>query len=228
MEWSVRVTPELRLRFPEPTQKLTFPRHRGILSRSAVRRFSKPLAVEAVAADPATNLKVKPGKRQFAMVDKNWLLLPLQGVELKVLISLALHANWTRDGLGRCFPKRETIARECNIGVTQVSEALRRLTHLRVVTAVRLGRKNIYYVRPVGADYEMPPSNASPFFRYLRLQGITLDVKSDGSINYGAGSEKFDEHPPLLKAVFEDYVRGLKGSKLVDAISESALLLPRG
>lgn len=182
----------------------------------------------ATLAEAATNLKAKPDKRQFAMVDKNWLLLPLQGVELKVLIALALHANWTRDGLGRCFPKRETIARECNIGVTQVSEALRSLTDLGVVTAVRFGRKNVYYVRPIGATYEMPPSNAGPFFTYLRRLGIKVEVKSDGSIHYTADSKKFEDFPRLLYAIFEDYVRGLKGSKLVDAINESALMLPRG
>jgi hypothetical protein len=164
----------------------------------------------------------------FAKVDQNWLQLPLTGIELKVLIALSLHASWTKTGMGRCYPKRETIARECKIQVSQVSEALRKLAELRIVTVVRLGRKNIYYVRPVGETIEMPPSNPEPFFAYLKTQGIRLRIDADGSLHYAPDSRTFEQSPPLLKAIFDDYLRGLRGAKIVDVMTESAFLIPQG
>lgn len=173
--------------------------------------------------------KGEPKKRTpFAKVDQTWLQLPLTGIELKVLIALSLHASWTKTGMGRCYPKRETIARECRIQVSQVSEALRKLSDLRVVTVVRLGRKNIYYVRPIGEAGEMPPSNPEPFFAYLKAQGIRVRIDAEGALHYATDSRTFEDSPPLLKAIFDDYLRGLKGAKLVDVMTESAFLMPHG
>ena len=160
----------------------------------------------------------------FAKVDKEWLHLPLSGTEFKVLVCLSLHANWATMGLGRCFPKRETLARECGIQVSQVSEALRKLTALGVITAVRLGRKNIYYVRPVGERYEMPPSNPEPFFAHIAASGIRVQATAGGGLSYAPGSKHFEDFQPVYRAVFDDYVRGLTATRLAEVLTYSRIL----
>jgi hypothetical protein len=74
----------------------------------------------------------------------------------------------------------------------------------------------------------MPPSNPEPFFAYLKTQGIRVRIDADGALHYGPDSRTFEQFPPLLRAIFDDYLRGLKGAKFVDVMTESAFLMPDG
>jgi len=100
--------------------------------------------------------------------------------------------------------------------VSHVSEAVRTLAEAGLITVVRLGRKNIYYVRDMGATFAMPPSDVEPFFRYLRQLGIRIVAAPDG-LHYAPGSRKLDEFP-LAHAIFNDYANGLIPRKFGAAI----------
>jgi hypothetical protein len=150
------------------------------------------------------------------MVDPAWLQAPLAGSELRVLISLSLHADWTKLGNGRCFPKRETIARECRLQVSQVSDALPKLEKLGLIHVARLGRQNIYFVRPIGAAFEMPPSNVEPFFAYLAENGHVFDVGEDGELIQIHGD--LANINPIYKTLATEYELGLPTERLRKAV----------
>lgn len=168
-------------------------------------------------------LAQSPTRGRFAKCDATWLALNLGGRELRVLLALSLHADWRPTGLGRCYPKRDTIALTTGLQVSHVSEAIGALAKLGLITVVRLGRKNVYYVRPVGSVDPMPPSDAEPFFRYLRGRGVRLTLTAGNQLAYGPESAKFEQLPPLLRAIFNDYANGLVTRKFMDAL---ALLAP--
>jgi hypothetical protein len=153
------------------------------------------------------------------MCDPAWLRLDLTARQLRVLLALSLHADWSIAGTGRCYPKRETIAAETGLQVSQVSEAVRALAEdYGVLTVVRLGRKNIYYVRPVGADERMPPSGAVPFFEHLRTRGVML-LFQDGKLYQASEARtQLEQLPKLYTAVTSDYIRGLPSAKLHEAV----------
>jgi len=151
----------------------------------------------------------RPGTR-FAKCDAEWLKLSLAGRELRVLLALSLHADWRPNGWGRCYPKRETLALATNMQVSNVSEAVRELAKQGLITVVRLGRKNIYYVRAMGSTAKMPPSDPEPFFAYLRERGVRLQPTTDGKFIYGAESFKIEG---IDRAIFSDYMNGLIPSK---------------
>jgi len=162
---------------------------------------------------------------RFAKCDEEWLRLPLGGRELRVLLALSLHADWRAAGHGRCYPKRDTLALSTNLQVSHVSEAVGTLAAAGLITVVRLGRKNVYYVRAIGSNDTMPPSNAEPFFSYLRYLGIRLMIH-DGKLQYAPGSRTFEDLPPLLRAIFNDYVRGLiprKRNAVVEMLAPDAV-----
>lgn len=169
--------------------------------------------------------KPKQASTRFAKCDAEWLKLSLGGRQLRVLLALSLHADWRPRGLGRCYPKRDTLALTTNMQISHVSEAVRELSEQGLITVVRLGRKNIYYVRPMGATVPMPPSDPEPFFRHLREKGIRLQVAADGNLHYTADGRKFEDLDPLLRAIFSDYVNGLIPSKSAAMVG---LLAPNG
>jgi Helix-turn-helix domain len=154
-------------------------------------------------------------RKPFAMVDPNWLKLPLKLTDLKVLVALSLHADWTRTGNGRCFPKRETIARECNVEVSHVSEALPRLEKLGLLHTARLGRKNVYFVRPIGTEFHMPPSNAEPYFAFLAANGHEFIV-DDGGVFKQVKGDLARLHP-FYTSIVTEYVNGLPHARLKTA-----------
>ncbi len=165
----------------------------------------------------------QPAERRtrFAKCDPAWLTLDLSGRELRVLLALSLHADWTAQGHGRCFPKRDTLALVTKLQISHVSESIRTLsTKHRLITVVRLGRKNIYYVRAIGETAPMPPSDPEPFFRWLGEQGIRLTLTDDGRPAYLPGSRRFDDVASslLLQSILSDYVRGLVPEKLRGAL----------
>jgi len=139
--------------------------------------------------------------------------------EFRVLLALSLHADWRPAGFGRCYPKRDTIALATNLQVSHVSEAVSALSEVGLITVVRLGRKNVYYVRQIGSSEPMPPSDAEPFFTYLRGLGIRLIVAPDGQLHYATGSHRFENLPGLARAIFNDYASGLIPRKFNAAIS---------
>ena len=155
---------------------------------------------------------------RFAKCDAAWLQLPLAGRDLRVLLALSLHADWRPEGLGRCYPKRDTLALTTNLQVSHVSEGIRALAEDGIITVVRLGRKNVYYVREIGSTDRMPPSDAEPFFAHLRHLGIRIVTSPDAKFIYAPGSRKFEEFPKLLRAIFSDYVNGLTPTKFETAL----------
>lgn len=175
-----------------------------------------------------TESKTPPARPRFAKCDPAWLTLELSGRELRVLLALSLHANWTTKGFGRCFPRRDTLALTTRMQVSHVSEAVRSLSVVhRLITVVRLGRKNVYYVRPMGDTSPMPPSDPDPFFEYLSRLGIRL-MLADGQrkVAYAAGSRSFDDFPGILLMIFADYVNGLTTPKLEGALRLSQDAVP--
>ena len=149
----------------------------------------------------------------FIKVDPAWLRYGLTLQEFKVLLALAKHANWSRDNgaIGRCYPSRETIANHTGMHPTHVSEALRGLQGAGLVTTVRLGLKNVYYVRQVGQIEPMPPSGPVPFFQFLADHGVRFMLKENGRLDYRGGSELLPVGH-LLYAILGDYMQ-LKRSK---------------
>jgi hypothetical protein len=106
--------------------------------------------------------------------------------------------------------------------VSNVSEAVRELAKQGLITVVRLGRKNIYYVRAMGSATKMPPSDPEPFFEYLRELGVRLQLSADGKFIYGAESFKIEG---IERAIFSDYMNGLtpsKASAMLAAVTVSA------
>jgi len=104
--------------------------------------------------------------------------------------------------------------------VSHVSEAVRELSLVhRLITVVRLGRKNVYYVRPIGDVGAMPPSDPEPFFEYLGQLGIRL-MMVDGprKAAYVEQSRRFEDYPGILLAIFSDYANGLTIPKLEAAL----------
>lgn len=165
--------------------------------------------------------KNPPSRPRFAKCDPEWLTLELKGRDLRVLLALSLHADWSPKGFGRCFPRRDTLALTTRLQVSHVSEAVRELSQVhRLITVVRLGRKNVYYVRPIGETAPMPPSDPGPFFEYLGRLGIRLLPLEAGSrkVGYAEQSRRLDELPGLLLAIFSDYVHGLTTPKLEEAL----------
>ncbi len=167
---------------------------------------------ETTAHDP-------PARLRFAKCDPSWLTLDLNGRDLRVLLALSLHADWRAKGFGRCFPRRDTLALTTRLQVSHVSEAVRELsvTH-RLITVVRLGRKNVYYVRPIGDTTPMPPSDAAPFFDYLGRLGIRLlPVEGQRKFGYAEQSKRFEDYSGVLLSIFSDYANGLTVQKLEEA-----------
>jgi hypothetical protein len=161
--------------------------------------------------------KPSPTSRtHFAMLDPAWLRVPLTLSQLKVLISLSLHADWSRTGNGRCFPKRDTIARECNLQVSQVSEALPQLEKLGLVHVARLGRKNVYFVRPIGATHAMPPSNPEPFFAFMAANGHEFDVDENVQLVQTVGD--LAAAHPIYKTIAAEYELNLTEERLRAAV----------
>ena len=153
------------------------------------------------------------------MCDPAWLTMDLTARELRVLLALSLYADWTQTGHGRCYPKRDTLALTTGLEISHVSESVRSLsaTH-HLITVVRFGRKNVYYVRAIGATELMPPSDPQPFFEHLAHRGVRLNVV-DGHVVYDPDTRlKLDQLPPLYKAIVSDYARGLTALRLADAI----------
>jgi hypothetical protein len=165
---------------------------------------------------------------RFAKCDEEWLKMDLSSRELRVLLALSLHADWRAGGHGRCFPKRDTLAISTGLQISHVSEAVGTLARLRVITVVRLGRKNIYYVRGVGSTLPMPPSDPDPFFAWLGEQGLKLALlevpERPGSYTLARDSgsrrqsNELDEWP-LLAAILNDYASGLRPEKLRAAVA---------
>lgn len=160
-------------------------------------------------------------RSRFAKCDPGWLQLDLTGRQLRVLLALSLHADWSPNGYGRCFPRRDTLALETKLQVSHVSEAVGELsdTH-RLLTIVRLGRKNVYYVREMGSTSLMPPSDPDPFFEYLGKLGVHLNllVFPELTVQYLPESRSFDDIPQILRRIFSDYVNGLTSARLSSAI----------
>jgi hypothetical protein len=169
-------------------------------------------------ADDGTNSEGKiPTRPRFAKCDPAWLQMDLSGRELRVLLALSLHADWRPKGQGRCYPKRDTLALTTRLQISHVSEAIGTLSEEhRLITVVRLGRKNVYYIRPVGDDKPMPPSNAEPFFRFLGERNYFF-AAHEGSIQYLPGSKNLADEP-LLLMIFSDYARGLTTQRLLEAM----------
>lgn len=184
-------------------------------SVSKTRLFHYSSAIIGTIMSPRP--KKGPARTAFAMVDPAWLALPLTLTELKVLIALSLHADWSRTGNGRCYPKRETIARECRVQVSHVSEALPKLEQLGLVHVARLGRKNVYFVRPIGATYVMPPSNAEPFFAYLAENGHEFQVDLDGALVQTAGDLRSIH--PIYTTIASEYELNLTEERLRAAVA---------
>ncbi len=156
---------------------------------------------------------------RFALCDPAWLTVELTARELRVLLALSLYADWTQTGHGRCYPKRDTLALTTDLEVSHVSESVRTLaeTH-RLITVVRFGRKNVYYVRAIGETKPMPPSNPPPFFEHLAHSGVRLNLVN-GQVVYDPGTRlKLDHLPPIYKAIVSDYVRGLTSLRLTEAV----------
>jgi len=159
----------------------------------------------------------KQQRIRFAKCDPAWLGMDLTERELKVILALSLHANWAALGHGRCFPKRDTLALATKLQISHISEAVRSLSERHgLITVVRLGRKNLYYVRAIGVTERMPPSNAVPFFKYLGNLGVRL-VLADGQLAYAPGSKRLEDRS-LLLAIVSDYVQGLIPRKLREAL----------
>jgi len=150
------------------------------------------------------------------MVDPTWLRMPLTLIQLKVLTCLSLHADWRRTGNGRCFPKRETIARECNLQLSQVSESLPQLEKLGLVHVARLGRKNVYFVRPIGSTLAMPPSNPEPFFAYMAANGQEFDVDVNALLVQTVGD--LTTLHPIYKTIATEYELNLTEERLRAAV----------
>jgi hypothetical protein len=157
----------------------------------------------------------------FARCDPDWLALGLSGRALRVLLALSLHADWSR-GFGRCLPHRETIASLTRLQASHVSEAIKELAQKhRLITVVRIGRKNVYYIREIGAGGHMPPSDPASFFAYLGKLGIrfhrtTLPL----GIRYLAERRRLEEHPRVLIRILEDYLTGSTAPTLERWISK--------
>ncbi len=169
--------------------------------------------------------KTPTSQGRFAKCDADWLRLSLGGRELRVLLALSLHADWRPNGLGRCYPKRDTLALTTNLQVSHVSEAVKSLADEGLITVVRLGRKNLYYVRQIGSTERMPPSDPEPFFAYLRQLGIRLAITPAGHLQYVTGSRNFNELSPIVRAIFDDYIKGLiprKRSAVLELVAPEA------
>lgn len=169
---------------------------------------------------------VRPRGR-FAKCDEEWLKMDLSSRELRVLLALSLHADWRAGGHGRCFPKRDTLAISTGLQISHVSEAVGTLAKLRLITVVRLGRKNIYYVRGIGSTLPMPPSDPNPFFAWLGEQGLKLGLievperPGASTLARDPGSQRQPnelEEWPLLAAILGDYANGLRPEKLRTAV----------
>lgn len=165
-----------------------------------------------------------PSRPRFAKCDPAWLRMDLSGRELRVLLALSLHADWRPKGHGRCFPKRDTLALATQLQVSHVSEAIATLSKVhRLITVVRLGRKNVYYIRQVGDDKPMPPSDAAPFFEFLGQRGyLFAPIEGKSRVAYLPESRNLTD-APLLLAIFSDYVRGLTAERLNDALRANLL-----
>lgn len=139
--------------------------------------------------------------------------------ELRVLLALSLYADWSQTGHGRCYPRRDTLAITTDMEISHVSESVRTLaTAHHLISVVRLGRKNIYYVRAIGQTEAMPPSDPLPFFRYLATRGMRFNL-IDGQLVYDLETRiKLDKLSPLHAAIVSDYVRGLTSLRLADAV----------
>lgn len=173
--------------------------------------------VVASAALPGQPAEKK--RARFAKCDEAWLSMDLTARELRVLLALSLHANWTEFGHGRCFPKRDTLALTTKLQISHISEAVRALSQKHgLITVVRLGRKNIYYVRAIGRTERMPPSDADPFFNYLGTLGIKLALTDDDQLTYMPNSKKLENFDTLLRAILSDYARGLVPRKIQAAL----------
>lgn len=153
------------------------------------------------------------------MCDPAWLTMELTARELRVLLALSLYADWTQTGHGRCYPKRDTLALTTGLEISHVSESVRALADVHhLITVVRFGRKNVYYVRAIGETKPMPPSNPQPFFEHLAHCGVRLTLLN-GQVVYDPRSRlKLEQLAPLYKAIVSDYVRGLTALRLAEAI----------
>jgi len=161
---------------------------------------------------------------RFAMCDPAWLKLDLTARQLRVLLALSLHADWRATGSGRCYPKRDTIASETGLQISQVSEAVRALSdEYRLLTVVRLGRKNIYYVRPVGSSDPMPPSGAAPFFEHLAHRGVGLTIQDDKLYQIAESHANLNDLPKLYTAILSDYIHGLPKQRIREAVMANRL-----
>ncbi len=160
-----------------------------------------------------------PRSPKFAMCDPAWLRMELTARELRVLLALSLYADWSKTGHGRCYPRRDTLALATDLEISHVSESVRTLSRVHhLLTVVRLGRKNIYYVRAIGETAPMPPSDAVPFFRHLAHHGVRFRLV-DGQLVYSRTTKyRLEELPPLSAAIASDYIRGLTALRLADAV----------
>ncbi len=142
-----------------------------------------------------------------------------------MLIALSFHADWSPKGFGRCFPRRDTLALETKLQVSHVSEAVSELAYTHgLITVVRLGRKNVYYVREIGATSTMPPSDPDSFFKYLGQLGIYIKLTAfPVGVQYKPESRKFEDFPHVLRRIFSDYVNGLTPGKLDQAVRVNEL-----
>ncbi len=182
----------------------------GLLKRDLLWYLKRDLILARRKSDGTA-----PALSRFARCDPSWLQLGLSGRELRVLLALSLHADWSK-GFGRCFARRDALASETRLQVSHVSEAVRELAYKhRLITVVRIGRKNVYYIREIGATSPMPPSDPEPFFEYLGRLGIRLRFTLFPlGFHYHAGSRTFDEFPGILAQIFSDYMSGATASKL--------------
>lgn len=160
-----------------------------------------------------------PKRSRFAMCDATWLKMNLTARELRVLLALSLHADWSVTGHGRCYPKRDTLALATDLEISHVSESVRTLSDVHhLICVVRLGRKNIYYVRQIGSTTPMPPSDAGPYFTYLSQRGVRF-VLVGGELAYATDTARVvDELGTLHRAIISDYQRGLTPARLAAAV----------
>lgn len=102
------------------------------------------------------------GRLKWGLCCESWVGLDVTDKAFRVLVALAVHANWDKKkgSTGICNPSRETIMAKTGLRYsTRVSEALRELESVRVITTVRADRNNRYFVRNPGHTYQMPPSD---------------------------------------------------------------------
>lgn len=146
-----------------------------------------------------------------------WAGKPLSGREFRLLAALAVSAEITEEGLARCIAKREQLSTVCGLGSNHVSAVLRSLTFGGFISAVRIGRRNVYYLNVPPLLKPLPPDEIG-FFRQLATQGVILRIPSVGLVQYEKTSKAIEEVSPLERAVFSDYVNGLLPARLAEAV----------